>query len=389
MQISLQERIPTTAIAFRGYNTTNLGRSAELLNDPAYGPVVVRILNHVSEISSEIMGRSIDLKQRIRNEEETNLETFADAIALIMGMEMVQVELLREFFDISLEKAPLSMGYSLGEITALVHAGVVDLQEALLIPLSMADQCVELAKDTTMGVVFSRGKQIDVPSVQRIMNHINEQGCGVIAISSFLSPNSILVLGQETTVNRFRKQVKTHFEGDVHVRKNKDHWPPMHTPVLWQKAIPNRAAHMLHTIAVNTHPPKPAVISLAQPAAYYNDHNTRNLLGNWTDHPQHLWDAVYEILRRGMETVIHVGPAPNLVPATFRRLGDNIRSQLSRRTLNGIGMRAMSGMVRRPWLNALLPNKAALLRAPFVEQIILEDWLLENSPSGKGEGAGF
>jgi hypothetical protein len=34
-------------------------------------------------------------------------------------------------------------------------------------------------------------------------------------------------------------------------------------------------------------------------------------------------------------------------------------------------------MVRRPWLTSMLSTRAALLRAPFVEQVVLEDWLLE------------
>jgi len=33
-------------------------------------------------------------------------------------------------------------------------------------------------------------------------------------------------------------------------------------------------------------------------------------------------------------------------------------------------------MVPHPWLKRLLPDRAALLRAPLVEQIVLEDWLL-------------
>jgi [acyl-carrier-protein] S-malonyltransferase len=38
------ERLGYTAFAFRGYNTTNLGRTSELLAHPAYGPVVERYL---------------------------------------------------------------------------------------------------------------------------------------------------------------------------------------------------------------------------------------------------------------------------------------------------------------------------------------------------------
>ena len=41
-------------------------------------------------------------------------------------------------------------------------------------------------------------------------------------------------------------------------------------------------------------------------------------------------------------------------------------------------LRALSAAVRRQWLRRLLPQRTALLRAPYIEQIILEDWLLAN-----------
>ena len=82
----------------------------------------------------------------------------------------------------------------------------------------------------------------------------------------------------------------------------------------------------------------------------------------------------------GIETVIHVGPEANLIPATYHRLSDNVRQQLRGRSLNSLGLRAMSGMARRPWLANVLPTRAALLRAPFVEHVLLEDWLLEQRP---------
>ena len=31
----------------------------------------------------------------------------------------------------------------------------------------------------------------------------------------------------------------------TYLRKNKDRWPPLHTPILWEKLIPNRAARLL------------------------------------------------------------------------------------------------------------------------------------------------
>ena len=52
-----------------------------------------------------------------------------------------------------------------------------------------------------------------------------------------------------------------------------------------------------------------------------------------------------------------------------------------------MGMRAAAGLARRPWLSAILPSRAALLRAPMLKHIILEDWLLEHAPGGESEDA--
>jgi [acyl-carrier-protein] S-malonyltransferase len=77
-----------------------------------------------------------------------------------------------------------------------------------------------------------------------------------------------------------------------------------------------------------------------------------------------------------------VGPEPNVIPATFTRLAENVRQQIDGRSLGSYGKRAMTGMARHPWLGPLLPARAALLRAPFVVQITLEDWLIEHAPVG-------
>jgi [acyl-carrier-protein] S-malonyltransferase len=151
----------------------------------------------------------------------------------------------------------------------------------------------------------------------------------------------------------------------------------MHTPIVWRKFIPNRAALLMATMPGGLTAPKPPVLSLVTGKASYNDYNARDLLYRWTDHTQLLWDAVYEVLAQGIETVVHVGPSPNLIPATFTRLQENVETQME----TSFGMRAVSGIVGRPWLKALLPARTALLRAPLLKHVILEDWLLENSPA--------
>lgn len=374
--MDLKSQITTTAFAFRGYNTTNLGRSRELLLHPTYGAVVERYLREASEVSSAEVGRRIDLVGRVRESQETSLDSYADSIALIVAMELAQLELLRQFFDVQYEHARLAMGYSLGEITALCAGGVIEMRDALRIPLAMADDCVELARDVTLGVVFSLGPVIDLAAVDRLCLEINSRGKGIVGVTAYLSPNSLLLMGQGDTIQEFGRRMYDVLPSKVHLRRNQHRWPPLHTPIVWQRNISNRAGVLMHTMPVALRPPVPRVLSLVTGKLSYDDCNTRELLGRWVDHPQRLWDALYEILAAGVTTIVHVGPEPNLVPATFTRLADNVRGQLNGRTIGGFGLRAMSRAVRRPWLSRLLPSRSALLRAPLVEQINLEDWLL-------------
>jgi [acyl-carrier-protein] S-malonyltransferase len=374
---NLKDRLTNSAFVFRGYNITNLGRSAELLAHPKYGPIVQQYLRQASQFSSELLSRKIDLVERVRNQQETDLDSYADAIALIVAMEQAQLKLLGEFFDIEYARARLAFGYSLGEISALVAGGSMEMTAALHPLLLLAADCAELARDVTLGVLFSRGPALDANAVYKLCQRINLAGKGVVGISAFLSPNSMLLMGQGDTIDRFADLMREWLPQKLYLRKNDSRWPPMHTPIVWQRNVPNRCAVMMHTLPGGFQGPTPAVLSLVTGKMSYNDFNLRDLLARWVDHPQRLWDAVSETLAMGIDTIVHVGPEPNLVPATFKRLADNVTTQLAAKSWEGVGLRAVSRAVRRPWLAKILPTRSALLRAPFVRQINLEDWLLE------------
>jgi [acyl-carrier-protein] S-malonyltransferase len=373
----ISDRLGETAFAFRGYNQTNLGRTPELLAHRVYGPVVERRLREASQICSDLSGRQIDLVSRVREKRESTLATFGEDIGLIISVELAQIELLEQHFNISYRQGRVALGYSLGEVTALVTSGVFNMAEVLAPLVAMADDSVELARDVTMGVVFSRGKAIDFDAIERLCLEITTQGRGMLAISSYLAPNALLVLGQGETVDRLKHELSHHLKGHVHLRKNSGNWPPLHTPLLWQRSIPNRAAMIMHSVGGGFRAPLPPVLSLVTGKTSYNDFNSRAILNRWTDEPQRLWDGIYELLSLGVEVIIHVGPDPNLLPATFKRLSDNVLAELSGRSLRKFGMRAVSNIISRPWIAKLLFHRAALLRAPYIVHINLEDWLLE------------
>ena len=372
---SLQTGLRQSAIAFRGYNITNLGRSHELLNHAAYGPIVRQYLQQGSQICSDTIGRKVDLVDRVQKQEDTTLETYSDAISLIVSMELAQLELLQQFFDIDYRSANFMYGYSLGEISAVIAGGVHGIEGPLNVLLELANDAVELAHDVTLGIVFSRGPELSSAQVNQQCLHINNEGQGTIGVSAYLSPNSLLVLGQGNTLDRLKKRLEQTIPHRVYLKKNKHAWPPMHTNIVWERHLPNRAAVMMHTIEGGFEPSQPEIFSLVSGQFTYKDHTTRELLRHWIDHPQRLWDAIYETLKRGIETVIHVGPAPNLIPATFERLRIDVAGQ----TQGNLGMRALSNIIHRPWLSAILPSRTAILRAPQITQLILEDWLLEQT----------
>lgn len=369
----MSRELPDTAFAFKGYNIQNLGRSPELLAHPVYGPFMERFLRKADEIGENALSRPFDLVDLVRREHVECLEDYPESILLVLASEMAQMEILREVFGVEIKHANMAYGFSLGELVALSATGVLDMADAVTIPLKMAEDAVDLARHVTLGVLFSRsGKALDRRRVHDLCTKINAEGKGVIDVSTYLSPNSMLLLGQGNTLKVFKSRLSEVTEEKVALRMNNDKWPPLHTSIVWQRHINSRSQMLMQQIQSGFTAPNVPLFSMATADFPYDGTNTRNVVGRWIDQPQHLWDAVGTTLSRGVKTVIHVGPAPNIIPATFTRLAANVEQ---------VGSKTLTRMARRKWLRAMLPKRAALLNAPNLKHIILEDWLLEQEIS--------
>jgi [acyl-carrier-protein] S-malonyltransferase len=230
-------------------------------------------------------------------------------------------------------------------------------------------------------VLFTRGTTLPTADVGRLCRAVSGEGKGLIGPSAYLSPNTALLLGQGETLNRVEQLMADFIPDKVMLRRNPNQWPPLHSPLVWQRHIPNRTAMMLYQLKENLTPPSPTVLSMVTGEASHTELDSRDVLIRWTDHPQRLWDVIDETLSSGVECVIHVGPTPSLIAATFVRLENNVIRQMGNgnKYLHILGRGLASELNRHAWLTRLLPSKAALLRTPYISHVILEDWLLEQS----------
>jgi len=245
---ALAARLRNSAFAFRGYNITNLGRTPALLAHPAYGPIMGRFLREGSDICADVIKQPVDLVGRVREGRETrDLRDYPEDVALIVAVEMAQLKLLEEFFGIAMNQAKVALGNSLGESTALIAAGVYEMKDLLRVPLALARDCAELARDVSLCVLFSRGPVLDLDTVRRLCLQLGQRGEGIIDVSTYLSPNSLILMGQNGTLGSFEALMHDVFPQQVYLRRNQHRWPPLHTSIMWQRNIPNRSALLMQT----------------------------------------------------------------------------------------------------------------------------------------------
>ncbi len=236
MATTPRDRLGSLAYAFRGYNVTNLGRSCRACwRIPMFGPIVEGYLRGQPHLRRRRapQGRP----GRARAPQRGNRPRLYDeAMSLIVAMELAQVRLLEEFFDVRLERARMVFGYSLGELTAVCAARRVrHAKRPQACRWQWPADCVALADGVTMGVLFSRGPVLDFDEVQAALPAHQRRRAGVIGISSFLAPNTVLLLGQIRHGRHLRQADARRVSQRVFTcARTSDQWPPVHTPLVWQ-----------------------------------------------------------------------------------------------------------------------------------------------------------
>ncbi len=374
------------AVTFRGYNITNAGKTAALLDHPLLGQYLDHRLEQADALCSDVINRHTQIRQDLIDERPSDLDTYPADLAMIVAVELAHWDALQELLGEQRSNIKVLVGYSLGEVTAAIVSGLIDYEAAMRPVLELSRDAAALADRVTMGIVFSRGPGLDVELVRQKCEAITAEGKGVIAVSTYLAPNTVLLMGENETVDRFGSMMSEFLPKATHLRKNQHLWPPLHTPIVLQKQLRDRAAVTLQTTEVHPQQPAIPILSCVSGNLGYTGFNTRKMLTDWVDHPQQLWKCVHGILDMGIDHVIHLGPEPNIIPATLTRIADNVLAQINQPNWMGYGLRTFSKWAGyRRWLNNLLSHDAVLLRAPYVIQTVFEDRLLEPEEAVKVE----
>ena len=139
--------------------------------------------------------------------EPSDLSTFVHDIGTVVGMQIAQIRILEQVFDIPVRQARLSFGHSIGELSALVLGGVYEMEQLLPVPLSLATDCAELTADTTLGILSVHGATLQIEDVEHLCASISRRGHGLIGPSTYLSPYQVLLLGQHDTLSMLEQEM--------------------------------------------------------------------------------------------------------------------------------------------------------------------------------------
>ena len=294
--------------------------------------------------------RTVDLSARVAAREPTSLDTFVEDTATIVAMELAQVRLLEEVFEVPVREARLSFGHSIGELSALVLGGVYEMEQLLPIPLSLAHDCADLTADTTMGILSSPSGTLEPERVQRLCSAISSRGPGWSGRRPTSRRTRCCCSARATRSTCSRPRCGTTCPrpsrcgaGPITGRRCTRPWSgsgASPTARRWRSITPAAAISSRSR----------TVVSCTTGRANYDEWNSREILTEWTDHPQRLWDAIEHTLGSGVDLVIHVGPEPKLIPTTFERLSGKVMKQLKNRHLDSLGRRVLPSISRNHWL---------------------------------------
>ena len=250
-------------------------------------------------------------------------------VAMIVAMEIAQIALLEEFFGVPVREARLSFGYSIGELTRPGRRRRLHDRPAPARPAGAGRRRRRARPRRDDGRPLHQGPRAAAEDVERLCLAVSSEGRGLIGPSAFLSPNTALLLGQGDTLDRLEAH-------DARVL------PRARSCSGASRTGGRRCTRPWSGSGTSpTGPPSPCTGSRAAGQPVAPGHLVRHRRGELRRPQQPRAPRPLDRRARngsgtsstrrsppGVEVVVHVGPAPNLIPATFARLGNNVSRQL-------------------------------------------------------------
>lgn len=181
-----------TAFLFPGQGSQEIGMGRDLFKSDSYFHSLVEF---ASDYTKE------DLKRLCLKGPEKKLIKSHILQPLLSAVSLGYLRYIRE----SGIKSDFVLGHSLGEITALGAAGVIDDKETVLIAAKrgqLMDAAAEKCNGTMMAVIF-----VPLEKVEQILFEMNEPHS--IALANDNAPNQIVLTGSRDTLKRFAQLLKS------------------------------------------------------------------------------------------------------------------------------------------------------------------------------------
>lgn len=273
------------AIVFPGQGSQAVGMLADLAKDH---PVVCRTF----EEGSDALGVDLWLLSQEGPKEQLNETQNTQPALLCAGIAVMRV------LDTRLEQQPLAMaGHSLGEYTALVAAGVLDLADAARLVAErgrLMQEAVPVGHGAMAAILGLDDKQV------REVCEEAAQGQVVEAVN-FNSPGQVVVAGDAQAVNRATEVAraagaKRALLLDVSV--------PSHCALM--KPAAQRLALALQAVVFHT--PSTPVLHNVTAAEAADPVEIRSLLVEQLFSPVRWVETVQALGQRGVELIIEAGP---------------------------------------------------------------------------------